>query len=193
MGYPFDCVTDFIFVEDEPTRADILLIPGGSRPQLMEKAIELYRQGLATYILPSGGANKKLNGQESEWKYLQNIALTKGVPENAILREDQAKNTFENAAFSWRVIQQSAIDVKKAILVCKAHHARRALLTYQTAFPSNVAFTVCPIVDEREVSKESWFLDEAKIALVLSEVEKIGQYFAKYVPDWVKNQVVQIS
>lgn len=52
MSYPFDCITDFIFVENEMFPCDIILIPGGSHPQLMEKAVELLENGMAKYILP---------------------------------------------------------------------------------------------------------------------------------------------
>lgn len=42
MDYPFDCITDFIFVKNEkPTPpCDVILIPGGSHPQLMQGAIK---------------------------------------------------------------------------------------------------------------------------------------------------------
>lgn len=38
--YPFDCITDFIFVRNDESipPCDVLLIPGGSHPQLMERA-----------------------------------------------------------------------------------------------------------------------------------------------------------
>lgn len=187
MKYPFNCITNLIFVEHEPVPADIILIPGGSRSQLIEKAIKLYQQGFAPYILPSGGANKKLPNWENEWKYMQNIILTKGISKKAVLKEDQAKHTFNNAALSWQVIQEKNLKIKKVLLVCKAHHSRRALLTYQTAFPSNVEFIVCPIIDEREIKKDNWFLDEVKIKIVMNEVEKIGQYFAKHTTSVVKS------
>ena len=187
---PFDCITDFIFFENQPAKADIILVPGGLRPQLMEKAIELYQQGFAPYILPSGGTGPKLakeieagkSNWKSEWEFLRNIALAHGVPEKAILREDKALHTFDNASLSLQVVQENNIVVKKAILVCKAYHARRALLTYQTAFSSEVEYIVCPIIDDRDVRKDNWFLTDEKIGLVMSEVEKVGQYFAKHIP-----------
>ena len=188
MNRPFDCITDFIFIENQPSRADIILVPGGLRPQLMEKAIELYQQGFAPYILPSGGIGPKLakeieagvSNWKSEWEFLQNIALAHGVPEKAISREDKALHTFDNASLSWQVVQENNIVIKKAILVCKAHHARRALLTYQTAFSFEVEYIVCPVIDDRDVRKDNWFLDDAKIEMVMSEVVKVGQYFSKH-------------
>lgn len=187
MNRPFDCITDFIFIENQPAKADIILIPGGLRPQLMYKAVELYQQGFAPYILPSGGAGPKLSREieagtahwKSEWEFLQNIAVQKGVPEKVILKEDEALNTYDNARLSWRVVQQQNIEVNKAILVCKAYHARRALLTYQAAFSSKIEYIICPIIDDRDVRKDNWYLDEKKIELVMGEVEKIGKYFVK--------------
>lgn len=50
MTSPFDCITDFIFVETEITSADVIVVPGANHPQLMEKAASLYKKGLAPCI-----------------------------------------------------------------------------------------------------------------------------------------------
>ncbi len=189
MKYPFDCITDFVFIENPPVAADIIMIPGGSRSQLMEKACELFKKGLAPYILPSGGPNKNIPQWKSEWEFLRNIALSSGIPEKAILQEDKALNTLENAILSRQVVDAKQINILKVLFVCKAHHARRALMTYQTAFPNNIQFIVIPIVDERDVRKDNWYLNEAKIKIVMSEVEKIGQYFHKYILNWATGTV----
>lgn len=102
MSYPFDCITNFIFVETEIAPADVILIPGANHPQLMEKAASLYQQGFAPYILPSGGYKPHVG--TTEWEFLRNIGIANGVPEEAILKEDQAQNTFENARFSLEVL-----------------------------------------------------------------------------------------
>jgi len=87
MNYPFDCISEFIFVEPNIGESDIILIPGASQHQLMEKAAELYHQGLAQYILPSGGENSNLVDYKSEWEFLKTIGANLGVPENIILKE----------------------------------------------------------------------------------------------------------
>lgn len=81
MSYPFDCITDFIFVETEIAPADVILVPGANHPQLMEKAASLYKQGLAPYILPSGGYKPHVG--TTEWDFLRNIGIANGVPEDA--------------------------------------------------------------------------------------------------------------
>lgn len=181
MSYPFDCISDLVFVETEIKNADIILVPGGSYPQQMEKAVELFKQGLAPYILPSGHFNPKIPEYSSEWEFLKSIGVKLGVPEEKILKEDKAKHTFENAELSWKVIEESKLPVKRAILVCKTYHSRRALLTYQAMFPKNIEFYVAPIPDKREIRRDNWFIDDEKIKLVMGEVVKIGKYFEAYI------------
>ncbi len=36
-------ISNFIFVSDEPEKADAIFLPGGSHPELPEYAAELYR------------------------------------------------------------------------------------------------------------------------------------------------------
>ncbi|OBZ12951.1 hypothetical protein A7975_08605 [Bacillus sp. FJAT-26390] len=183
MPYPFDPITKFIFLETEIEQADLILVPGGSQPQLMEKAAQLYHQGLAPLILPSGGATK--NVDTTEWDFLNEIGLSLGVPQEAIMKEDKATNTFENARYSWELIQANGIPANRVILACKAGHACRALLTYKTVFPKETQFFIAPVIDKTGISKDNWFLTEEGIRRNMTEVEKIGKYFAHHIPNWV--------
>lgn len=184
MSNPFDCITDFIFVETEVSPADVILVPGANHPQLMEKAATLYKQGMAPYILPSGGYKPHVG--TTEWEYLRNIGIINGVPEEAILIEDKAQHTLENARFSLEVLQRKGICPKKVIIVCKAGHSRRALLCYQAEFPIDCEFLVSPCIDRYGITKENWFLSEVGINRIMAEVKKIGTYFGDFIPSWVK-------
>lgn len=52
-------IADFIFVADEPQKADAVFLPGGSHPAQPEYASELYRQDYAKWLIPSGGVSVK--------------------------------------------------------------------------------------------------------------------------------------
>ncbi|NIK78866.1 uncharacterized SAM-binding protein YcdF (DUF218 family) [Paenibacillus castaneae] len=184
MSFPFDCITDFMFFETEMEPADVILIPGGSHPQLMEKAANLYHQGMAPVILPSGGST--LHVETTEWEFLRNVGVQLGIPNDAILKEDTAANTFQNSSLSLKALKNAGIYPKKVILVCKNYHARRALLTYQIDFPTETTFFICPVIDKTGTSKENWFLEEDKIKHVMTELEKVGKYFKHHIPNWVK-------
>jgi uncharacterized SAM-binding protein YcdF (DUF218 family) len=184
MSKPFDCITEFIFVETEVSPADVILVPGANHPPLMEKAASLYKQGMAPYILPSGGYKPHVG--TTEWEYLRNIGIENGVPEEAILIEDKAQNTLENAHFSLDVLYRNGIYPNKVIMVCKAAHSRRALLCYQSEFPEDCEIFVSPCIDRYGVTKENWFLTEEGISRTMTELKKIGTYFGDFIPNWVK-------
>ena len=177
VSSPIDCISEFIFVSTVIEPSDVILVPGGSHPQLMQEAVRLYHEGYAPFILPSGGANSKLANHDSEWHFLQGIGVSLGVPENAILTEDKANDTFENACFSYDVLVKKGIGVKQAIIVCKAFHARRAMLTYQYCFPTGTEFFVSPVPDKKGITKNNWCLDNDSVHIVMEEVRKIGTYF----------------
>ena len=45
---------EFIFAENKPEKSDIIFVPGNGYPQMAEKAAELFKKGMADWILPSG-------------------------------------------------------------------------------------------------------------------------------------------
>lgn len=178
MNNDVNFITDFIFVENKITPCDILLVPGGSRPQLAEKAAELYKKGMAKYILFSGRANPKIPEYFSEAEYLKSVAISFGVSAENIICEHKASHTFENAKFSLALLDKMDVSTDKMILVCKAFHSRRALLTYQYIFPKSTEFLVASTEDNRGLNKENWMTKEEYVKIVMGEVEKIGKYFS---------------
>lgn len=180
-------VTNFIYVENAPQKADVIFVPGAARPEHALKAAELYHQGYAPYVLPSGrysiAAGKFLGVKEAfredyageyetEWAFLRDVLLRRGVPDSAILREDQATYTWDNALKSRAVTDGMGLEVKAAILCCKPFHARRALMYYQAAYPQ-AEFCVCPC-SMPGYNRDDWFLTEKGRALVLGEVRRLG-------------------
>lgn len=175
----FQGITDFIFLEHQPGKADIIFVPGGNYPEAVRHAAQLYHQGWAPYILPSGKYSI-LQGyfpgeQETEWEYLRDILIECGVPETAILKEDNATYTYENAIQSRKVTDTLGMRIERAILSCQAFHARRSFMYYQEQFPET-EFLVCPI-ETKGINRNNWFLDREKIDVVLGEVERCGAQF----------------
>lgn len=191
-------ITEFVFVEDDINQVkevDVIFMPGTSRYQLPEMAGALYKQGLSKLVLPSGKYSSKNNkfaiknvegtkyegSYETEWEFCKDVLIKNGVPCGAILKEEESTNTYENAAFSKRTLDESNLQIKKAIIVCQAFHARRVLMTYSVVFPE-VEFYVYPIATQG-ISKENWFKNEYGIKRVLGEVEKCGKYFSGYIKE----------
>lgn len=182
-------ITEFVFPQHKAERADIIFIPGSNLPQLAEEAAGLYRQGMAPYILPSGRysivtgrfepgkeAKEKYPGEyETEWEFLFQVLRKNQVPKEAILREDQATYTYQNAIYSRKVTDSMGLKIEKAILCCKPYHGRRSLLYYQLLYP-DTEFLVCPIKDS-PVTRDNWYLTKEGTNMVFGEIERIGLQF----------------
>ena len=112
---------------------------------------------------------------ETEWEFLKNVLLKNGVPEEAILMENQATFTYENAIFSRQVTDLHKIHVKKAILCCKTYHARRSLMYYQLLYPETVIM-VCPACPDG-ITRENWRETETGVEAVTGEIDRIVKQF----------------
>lgn len=180
-------VTDFIYVEDKPEKADVIFVPGSRKIENCLRAAELYRAGYAPYVLPSGRytisrgyflelpeplKSEYPDAYDTEWAFFRAVLMKHGVPESAILREDQATYTWENAQFSRDVLKAADVPCKTAILCCHAFHARRALLYYQAAMPET-RFIVCP-ASMPGYAKDEWYKSEKGRARVLGELQRLG-------------------
>ena len=189
-------VTEFIFQEDAPQKARVIFVPGSNQPQHALKAAELYHAGWAPYVLPSGRFAKPVGHfvgvdeawkdtyagtYETEWDFLREVLLRAGVPESAVLREDQATYTWENAQFSRKVTDQMGLRVDRAILCCKPFHARRALMYYQAAFPET-EILACP-ARWPGIDREDWFLTQEGRDTVLGEVHRCGAQVGQVLSD----------
>lgn len=182
-------IEEFIFMENQPEQADIIFVPGNGYPYMAERAAELYQFGMAPRILPSGrysissgkfsgviGESERYHGNyKTEWEFLKDVLMKNGVPESAVLREDQATFTWQNALFSKKVTDQAGIKVRKAILCCKNYHARRSFMYYQRAYPET-EFLVCPCSVDG-VTKKNWKQTQQGIDEVMAETKRIVSQF----------------
>ena len=165
-------ITDFIFIDQEPQKADIIFIPGNGFPNPSERAAELYREEFAKKLLPSGHYSVVLGhfagvlqkqelyqGKfETEWEFLQQVLVQNGVDKKDILKEDNATYTYENAIYSKKVTDKEGMEVKKAIM--KAAE-KVYVLADSSKFGGGYLSVICPtnevykIITDDGVSKEN--------------------------------------
>jgi len=182
-------ITRFIFLADAPQPADIIFIPGNGHAGPSELAAQLYHKGYAPRILPSGryaigtsgfcgqksGTREYVGRFDTEWAFMRHVLMENGVPESAILREDEATYTYQNAIYSRKRTDNEALTIRKAVICCMPVHARRAQMYYETLFPEAELF-VCP-VKEAAVTRDTWMNEPDGIDTVLGEVERCGKQF----------------
>lgn len=184
----YDYLTEFIFREDEPAPADMIFIPGSGYGELAVRAAEIYKMGFAPQIVVSGKYSVLLDAfagpispkeyvgkkYHTESEFLAHVLMDHGVPESAIIKEEKATFTYENAIRIRNMIGKERLP-EKAILVCQAFHAKRSLMYFQLVFPET-KFLVCPAITQG-ITRENWQEDPGKIDIVLGEVERCGSQF----------------
>ena len=190
-------ITNFIFIEDKPQKVDAIFLPGGSHPEQPEYAAELYRKGYAKWLIPSGGVSVKrdswpgvrskadiYNGDyQSDCDFFTDVFIKNGVPSDVIVGEDKSGHTRDNAFLSRMVVYEKGIEIKTAIIVCKAFHARRCLMLYQMAFP-DIKFYVCPVVC-MGITRDNWYKSEQGIDRVLGELARCGNQFVGDIKEYL--------
>lgn len=171
-------ITNYIFVSDNPCKADAIFIVGGSLPNAAELAAKLYRDGYSETIIIDGKYSIKrdsfpLPEYETEFDFYKDLLIKNGVNEIDIYGEARSEYTKQNAEFSKQVVDENNLDIKTAILVCKSFHARRCLLFYQMYFP-NVDFKVVTF-DGFNVSKDNWYKTDYGKKRVFGELKRIKE------------------
>jgi uncharacterized SAM-binding protein YcdF (DUF218 family) len=91
-------------------------------------AAGLYHKGLAPHIIASGGYTE--NGP-TEASVMLRVLTGEGVPESAVILEEQAHNTIQNIGYSQEIMRRN--NWVTAILVTEPYHIKRASLIAQDA------------------------------------------------------------
>lgn len=87
----------------------------------------LFHQGRGEFMIVSGGP---VLHPTPEAEMMRAIALESGVPDERILVEDRAANTFENALFTGLLMERKGW--RRALVVTDAFHLPRALFVFRT-------------------------------------------------------------
>lgn len=91
----------------------------------IDQAVSLYKDHYAPKILMSGGTDKEDNKNEAET--MKKIAMKDGIPEADILMEKRSTSTYENLAFSQKILHKA--DLRSVIIVTDpATNARAGLV-----------------------------------------------------------------
>lgn len=87
----------------------------------IEKAVDLYHQGVAPRLLFSGGVGLY---PPAEARVMKDVAVRLGVPPEACLTEEQSHSTEQNARFSADVLR--SLGARRVVVVSDPYHLLRA-------------------------------------------------------------------
>ena len=161
-------ITEFIFLEDLPKKADIIIVPGNTWPQPARRAAALYQAGMAPYKGP----------YVAEADFLTDVLMQAGVPGEAILQEREATFTLENAEYIRKMLEEKHLPIKRAIICCQAFHARRCRMYFEYVFQDReIEFLMCPAVTQG-ISRDNWAESKKGLETVLGELRRCGEQFS---------------
>lgn len=101
-------------------------VPSQALTRRIEHGVAVYFQRGARYLIVSGGV---VTAPPAEAVLMRQIALDRGVPEERIIVEDMARNTFENAVYSGLIMRREGWQ--RSIVVTDAFHLPRALYCFR--------------------------------------------------------------
>lgn len=139
-------VIDAYGMLDRAENADVIIVlgsqvlrrgrPGRSLARRADHAVALYEQGFAEHIICSGGFSQ--SSPFSEAQVACDRIVAGGVPSEAVIYEEKASSTEENAAFSAAIMRERSWS--RALIVSDGYHLLRAAWMFQRAgieaFPS---------------------------------------------------------
>ena len=118
---------------DNKTKCDAAVVLGAATsgeevsPVYRERinhGIWLYESGYVDYLILTGGVGK--GNEKSDAYVAKQYAIEKGVPEQAILIEEQSTITEENLEYAKTIMDAHAMDT--AIIISDPLHMKRAML-----------------------------------------------------------------
>lgn len=149
-----------------PSAPAIVVLGGGVAPPVLGRpwpdlggaadrvwhAARLYHAGKAPLVLLSGGSDPEVS-LSSEAEAMRSFLLDLGVPDQAMILEENSRSTQENARFSTLLLRRRGID--KVLLVTSALHMERARREFEAA-----GLTVMPVATDHSasspVTRTSW-------------------------------------
>jgi uncharacterized SAM-binding protein YcdF (DUF218 family) len=104
-------------------------LKGGNR---LITALNLFKKGIGTKIILTGGSGKLLGDKYGEAEYVAPFLKTLGLPDSAFIIENKSRNTWENAVFSKQIVDSLQKNAS-CLLVTSALHMPRSKACYDKA------------------------------------------------------------
>lgn len=149
--------------------SDVIIVLSGKSGRI-EQAVKLYEAGKTSYLILSNSREKI----SSKGDMLQ-IALSLGIPREAIITEDAAQSTYENAKYTLPIMQEHGF--KSAIVVSSDFHMRRVKFNFDRVYKgSGIKLTY--VGADSGYNANFWWADSYSRSTTLNEYAKlIGNAF----------------
>ena len=144
---------------------------GGGFQERVTQAVALYRDGYAPKLIFSSGYVFTLR----EAEVMKAVAIDNGVPADAILLEEAAKNTYDNVRLTKQMLDRNGWN--RILLVSSPYHMRRATMTWSKLAP-DVAVVPTPVPQSQFYTHERGASLE-QIRGIIHEYAALASYWWK--------------
>jgi uncharacterized SAM-binding protein YcdF (DUF218 family) len=151
-------ITAYLDVEAPPTMTTAHIIFGTNQATPAELVARRYHQGLAPFIILTGGVNRHTGVLEAIEH--RGVLLEHGVPEAAMRYEDSSTTTRGNVEQALPFLHEALRSGLVLTAVCKWYH-RRAIQLLRALLPAELFFhavTWEPVYDGVTVTRTDWWL-----------------------------------
>ena len=122
------------------------------------QAVDLYKQGKIKKILLTGGPGHLIFRDQYEAAFIRDFIIKIGIPENDILVDSISNNTYQNAIFSKRILENSYPNGGKYLLITSSIHMRRSLAIFNKTGVKVTAYPTSKIIGIRLYNFDHLFL-----------------------------------
>ncbi|MBP2114406.1 YdcF family protein [Paenibacillus silagei] len=174
----------FLTLTEGTKQADVIIILSGGGGRV-EQGVKLYKEGYAPQLLLSN--SKETTGPAGD---MRETALSLGIPESAILTEDAAESTYQNAQLTLPIMQEKGF--KSAIVVSSDFHMRRVEFIFDHVYKkSGIELTY--IGADSGYNAKAWWSDRYSRETTFNEyIKMIGNAFGYNGPE-AKGSLEQIK
>ena len=157
----------------EPKESDLIFLFGSDTNARVDKAIELYRAGIAPKIMTTGFGANYSKQTVSEGRLQAEYASAMGVPQEDIIIEERSISTPDNVKRSIDMWQDMNWRPKRVTMVTSEFHLLRAYESmYKFPDWDMQIFTAAPAPSEG-LGAANWIKSETSRRIVLNEYIKL--------------------
>ncbi|MFH1593082.1 MAG: ElyC/SanA/YdcF family protein [Candidatus Omnitrophota bacterium] len=153
-------------ISETPQKADAIVVfaggvgesgrAGQGYEERVGYAVNLFKEGYAEHLIFLSGYTYAFK----EPLVMRALAVSLGVPKDAIILEDKARNTEQNVRFSKAILKRNGWG--KILLVSSPYHMRRALLVFKKS-AEEIEVVYAPILDSMFYARPSKYMEGMKI------------------------------
>ena len=169
---------DYLRIGAPLEQGEAIVVFGGHDLRVADWAAQLWLDGWAPKVVLSGGLGYYTSKiwREPEAHKFRRIAIERGVNADAILIEDQSRNSGENVVLTRKLLETSGFLLRRAICVQKPYLERRVLLTLQKQWPGCDFLVSSPPISYEAYARPDIIGFDRLINELVGQVDRVERY-----------------